>query len=544
MSPLLHTWTLSVEEQFYVVLPLTLFIVWKYFKKRVLSFFILVGIVSFACNVYMVIIAPGDNFTIPFLPSIWGHATNQNVGFYFLLPRAWEFIVGVVLAISAISIRSRRTAEIISAAGIVAIVYAITQFDADTLFPGYAALLPTFGAAAIIVSNTNSKTIVGKMLSVPALVWVGLISYSLYLWHWPVFVFANALFVEQGYGKTVLLIVVSTCLAWFSYRFVERPFGQRRYIPSKKILIAVGVSTCVIFALIGYSLQYVNLSANVPVQTQKIFEGVEDLGPRYRECSIEKRAEDIARDGPCVLGAQDEAIPVSFVVWGDSHAGSVLDTLDNLAQVHNVKGAFFSSGGCIPIKNVSLMNSREECQTLTEMALAYIQNNDIKNILLVSRWNGYLGYHSEQYLVDESSLEFSTSESERVFKNGLVGMVRTMNEEDRNVFILKQVPENENIFDNRKLYYASMRSGEVTTLEPVPMSAHEQYNRFTNSVFDEISSTGDVTVLDPTSIFCSADGGCVFEVNNKIIYLDASHINYTGSKMLEPLFQVFFNLQK
>src|SRR5665213_1291264 len=244
-SPLLHTWSLSVEEQFYIFFPfIVLFCVWLAKRSRIipvlrslrsritssdlwdgrrilLATVTLFGIASLLLNIWFVDVAPTSVLKMPFFPdTIYWRTTYATAGFYLLATRAREFALGIVIALYAIRIRSAILAEVTGFAGISAIGASVFLFNDATAFPGIAALMPTLGAAAIIVANEDHSTMAGKLLSYPALIWVGLISYSLYLWHWPLFVFANlASPVPLSSVDMAGLIVVAVISSWLSYRF-------------------------------------------------------------------------------------------------------------------------------------------------------------------------------------------------------------------------------------------------------------------------------------------------------------------------------------
>lgn len=276
-APLLHTWTLSVEEQFYILLPVLLFLLWKFFKAKIVPTLFVFVIFSFVLSVYLVNLFPGDYFTAPYLPDVWRGALNQTVGFYMLPTRAWELMVGALLAASAFAIHSKKVAEVGSMVGVFAIAYAVTQYSAAIQFPGVAALLPVMGAALIIASNTHMQTRVGRMLSWPGLVWVGLISYSLYLWHWPVFVYAKILFPEENVVLTFALILLSVILAWATYKFIETPFGQRKYIPHKRTMVGVGLVSLLVCVGVSYGLRNVDVHKFVSMYAEEV-SGVQEQG--------------------------------------------------------------------------------------------------------------------------------------------------------------------------------------------------------------------------------------------------------------------------
>ncbi len=541
ISPLLHTWTLSVEEQFYILLPVLLVVTWAFFKKKIPIIFFVLGACSFMVSAYLVDITPLTKFNVPLLGDVWGGATNQTAGFYLLPTRAWEFIVGALIAVFGLSAKSKITAETMSILGIMVILYAVTQFDSATAFPGVAALLPVLGSGAFIVANANMTTVIGRIFSSRVFVWLGLISYSLYLWHWPVFVFSGVLLGEYTFMITIVLILLSVCLAWLTYTFVEIPFRVRKYFPQRRMVFGVGFSILIILAGIGYTMWHANTEGRLPAYARGFFEAEMDKGPRYMGCFREKTVEDYEKDGPCILGEENPDMPVKFVVWGDSHSGAVLDTIDHVAELYGVQGAYFAGSACLPVLGAHLPNIRDGCDAINEMAAEYLITHDIGYVLLVSKWEYYLAQYSDRCLgciFYDQMAEVTEQEYRQVFKEYLTKMLGDMHKENRAVYIMKQVPFHES-FNLRELVYSSIRNSRKVELGTLSLIAHREHVVFTDEVFKKLSDDGLAHIIDPTPVFCSNENGCIFETEDKQLYRDASHLNFTGSSMLMPMFDAF-----
>ena len=211
LKPLLHTWSLAVEEQFYIIFPVALYLLWRFPQRVVVSVLALVALGSLALAEYLSLAAPRANF--------------------FLLPsRAWELLAG---SLAALYLMRRpqpggMIAELAGVIGLAAILGAMFVVDGRTPFPSAWALLPVLGTVAILIA-ARPETIAGRILTIRPFVWVGLISYSAYLWHQPLFAFARLLTIEGHPSETVMggLAMLSLGLAWISWRFVEQPFRRR-----------------------------------------------------------------------------------------------------------------------------------------------------------------------------------------------------------------------------------------------------------------------------------------------------------------------------
>jgi len=242
LNPFLHTWTLAVEEQFYVVFPTLLVVAWHYGRRRngaAIAAVLLASLFSFA-------------FSLLFS---YGHIVSSAgpFAFYSLPTRAWEFGLGALLALSASAIARlpRGAAEALAAAGIGLILVGAFAIHGTSHFPGAIALLPVGGAVLLIAGGTAARTVVSRGLGLRPVTWIGDRSYSWYLWHWPFIVDAKALWPGVGWAAPVAA-VLSLAPAWASYRFVENPIRFNHGLRGRRVLalaalaIALPVGACLL----------------------------------------------------------------------------------------------------------------------------------------------------------------------------------------------------------------------------------------------------------------------------------------------------------
>ena len=236
LKPLLHTWSLAIEEQFYILFPIFLILTWRLGLKWILIFLSTVFLISLGV-------------------AQWGAYNTPNAAFFLLPARAWELLVGVFAAFYLkynTHLKSHSLNQALSLLGFGMIVYSIISFDKATPFPSLYALIPTIGTGLLILCAVP-KTFVHKLLSLKFIVGIGLISYSSYLWHQPLLVFAR----HRLLGEISELILIALCLtsvvmAWFSWKFVEAPFRNKRAFKRNKIFLFSLVSI-VVFSLFGLS---------------------------------------------------------------------------------------------------------------------------------------------------------------------------------------------------------------------------------------------------------------------------------------------------
>lgn len=235
-KPLLHTWSLAVEEQYYLLFPIFLVLAWRYGKPRVFWIILLVALTSL-------------------LLSEWGWRNQPIASFYFAPTRTWELLSGSIAAFVVQKMGVRKN-DALSLLGLAAIVFAIFAYDERTPFPSVYALVPVLGVVFLLLFG-DKETVAAKLLSTRAIVGIGLISYSAYLWHQPMFAFARIFYGEVPPRVFIALSIATIFLSYFSWRFIERPFRKKNSFSRARVFILSTfiASFFIIFGLFGYFLQ-------------------------------------------------------------------------------------------------------------------------------------------------------------------------------------------------------------------------------------------------------------------------------------------------
>ena len=335
LKPLLHTWSLSVEEQYYIIFPLVMLGLWRRGKKTVITSLIAAALFSLAI-------------------AQWGVVYKPNAAFYLLPARAWEILLGSVAALTSAWFARKvghTLQNILSLVGLMLIATAIFGFKKSTPFPGVAALVPTAGAVLILLFGTGA-TWVGKLLSQKALVFTGMISYSFYLWHQPVFAFVKYHF-QPNNAVMLLLVVLSFLLGVASWRYVERPF-RRDGVVGVRAFTSACVVTGLAYIAIGvwgvspkgyaqfwYARQSADVQRTYDIVNAPSQPNSEDDGNcRFNASALDEAVQQRLFDCHARYGA-------GYVVLGDSHA---ID-LFSVVTTSDTKHPFIfglTSPGCRP----------------------------------------------------------------------------------------------------------------------------------------------------------------------------------------------------
>lgn len=337
LKPLLHTWSLALEGQFYFLFPILLIALHRAQGKFLIFGLSSLGLVSVAL-------------------AQWVSSISPMMNFYLLPTRIWEFLIGSLVATYILKSKHGpprgNNAEIFGALGLGMICYSVFAFSAQTPFPGVYALIPTIGTALVIVFSSGD-TLLGKALATKYLVGAGLVSYSVYLWHYPIFAFARQAGAEpSSLLWASVLIFFSFSMAYLSWKFVEKPFRSRSLVPAKRFLkISSGVAVgLMVLGLLGHT---------------------NDGFPARQEAKL--------------TPPQTEAIfSDNFFVLGDSHADHLIPGLETITDgyVQN-----YTSGGCIPFRNVDRYDYRftpGDCARTINSYLDAIGDEDPEGYVLLS----------------------------------------------------------------------------------------------------------------------------------------------------------------
>lgn len=526
VQPLLHTWSLSVEEQFYVVAPLTLAAVagWPRPWKR------LAFVAAMIASLYF---------------SMRGVSRGEIAAFFWPHTRAFELLTGVGLAAAASQLRiSPLAKELAAAAGVTFVLAAAIVFSRATPFPGFAALVPCLGAALII--HGGGETRVARMLAAQPVVGLGKISYSLYLWHWPVFVFAGQLFGSaMNIGQRAALVAVSLALATLSFNFVEQPFRGASLNWSRRRIL---VSAFAAMALCGAGAQAIVTSGGWPDRLPA--EAAAFAKANTTEIDIDnlcaKKPWSFGfRVGICEIGSRDDVAP-SFVVWGDSHARAVAMRLSAAADSRGLKGYFFSRASCAPLFGYEGDGSRktddpQKCQQSGERLRQLLDKQpSLQLVVIVARWGLYAGPPlSEPGIKAPEPASAASNRTGPQFGRLLRGTVETLAGHGRSIVVFGPLPEL--AFDLPPAILKAKLKHEPAVF-PVDWKVFRDRQQDILPALADIDSIPNVHVFYPHKVFCTGQT-CATSDSGHAYFVDGNHLSPAGVDRISGLIERAFDDQ-
>lgn len=369
LNPLLHTWSLSVEEQFYILFPAFLFFLFKSGRSSALYWLSVLFVGSFCLSQYLV-------------------GVNESAAFFITPSRFWEFLLGGMIALlPAKNLRSRLGMEALSWLGICMIVFGVFSISDSNAFPGITALWPVLGTGLVIFAGQQPNLVLSRILSVPVARFFGKISYSLYLWHWPLIVFYKLeVDPEPSDTEKIVLVLVSVILGYLSWKFIEE---TTRYISVEKhkrmIYVSGVVSTCVIAGI-----------ALVFILTEGRKHRFSDEELTYIEYLNYDTIEQF-RTGSCFLTSEYDALsffdqelcvqtdPEKFNVLliGDSHAAQFVEALNEVYP--SIELSQITASGCLPVIEAK---GEQRCTDLMQMAFKKtVVSKQFDSVILAGRWD-------------------------------------------------------------------------------------------------------------------------------------------------------------
>lgn len=517
---LLHSWSLSVEWQFYILLPLLLVCVARFFKC--LQFIKLTLLLIFFSSL---------------LASIYISYTNQSAAFFMLYTRAWEMMAGGLVSVFVThQMFSDRTRKLLSSAGLLLIALSIVFFDGADVWPGAYAIIPVLGAALVIIANNQRSVFLNPI----ALQKTGDWSYSLYLWHWPLMVALVYTELTDNYLIVTVCIVLSILLGYLSYRWVETPFRVGLTKKSKTLNTVLFLLIVVfVFSLGSQVRRKHGYPDRLPEQVRQVFEE-KNYNPRLSQCNFKI-------DGKypeCTYGGEQ----LGVIVLGDSHGAAIVRSFEKALPDSNTHHVLdWTLSGCPTIKDVKHKSSDTyDCSEFIDKVLSDAPGIDPKvPLVIANRLAAYVVGPNEVDRVDELEnppLYISKKYQERnleyydEFFNGAIAVACEL-AQYRPVYMLRPTPELVHhvprTMGRRLLYKGSLESVEIS------LQDHLDRNHLVIEMQNKAAKQCGIKLLETTPYLCP-DGVCKGDKDGIPIYFDDDHLNLIGSDLLLPEFRKVF----
>lgn len=546
-KPLLHTWSLAVEEQFYLVFPIALMAFWWAWTRwqknkpdrrsnlgdRALD----AGCSTLAAGPSTLHSPPvtspdGDQrrwtlfwifaavALLSFALSIWGVKAQPFATFFLLPTRVWELLLGSMMAVlpAVVVVRSVAQRDILCLAGLAGIFLPVFLYGEATSFPGMAALPPCLGTATLIWANSHSSAAsrsgwIVKVLSWKPIVFIGLISYSLYLWHWPVICYSSYWAVSEFTAMEKWgIVLASVFFAAASWKLVETPFRTKQIISSERQVLATGVFVSLALGLIGWwGFVSDRFSQRVAPEIQVVLEDLKkDKIQRQKFSNLAQNISDVSRSNLSQLprvGIQDRKVPCSFVILGDSHAQVAIELFDEIARKHQKSGVAITYQGTPPLLgwNIKQQGGSPNPEELWRAAFEYIKEENVKNVFLLGYWSSY----------NQSEISRRTVETLERFSNAGI-----------KAWILVGAPNYPQNVARMHLRNIFFRRGDFNG------RSGKEFEMENSRLFGEVRRKFPNQIIDSTSSLLAADG--IFyriELNNRLLYFDNNHLTKLGNEV-------------
>lgn len=527
LKPLLHTWSLAVEEQYYILYPLLLMVIWKWRSVNVALFLALIMVLSLLLA----------DLTVE---------ENASAAFYLLPYRAWELMLGGIAAIYVKETQSplpENMKSVLATIGLLAIIASIFFITPTTPYPSNWTMIPVLGTFLVLVFS-SSENLVGKLMSWKIFVRIGLISYGTYLWHQPAFAFAKLSFAKDIHPGEALhfvtysaLIGFSLLLAQLTYWFVETPFRKGKYLfwNDSRSVIQTSLIFCASLAVISAGMIHFKTPTYIELKHPELFNQIADQ-------STVQTTIDSSADCPAVIPKVEGVVCTSHgtgtkqvIVWGDSHANRLRLGLPSTSDLQII---ILSHVGCPPLIGVRRFDGIGNAVNCNDVSFATqfaesIMNLEPDLVVLVGRWslytngwqqNGVLN-RSHHYVTDRTRMPRAdlADQSYWALRSGLLQTVRKLTGVT-NLIILSQPPD---------YGWASLQEMQTSNFV-ASRSRVDEWHSLESSLIASVTDLPGVDLIEVKDLFCSTDT-CQTRRNGKRLYQDDNHVSEIAARFLWDL---------
>lgn len=488
-KPLLHTWSLAVEEQFYIVFPLLLALIWKLARQRTFLVLLFLTVVTLAL-------------------STWAAYTRPEAAFYLSPFRAFELLIGASLALAPTIQMNDLWRSVMAQAGAALMLAAFVRFSSGTHWPGVAALAPCTGAALVIFARCNADGIAGRLLTAAPLTALGAISYSLYLWHWPLLSFGRH--INNGALSPLQaapLVGLAIILATLSWRFIEQP-ALRAQWPRARAFIAAAV----IMSLTSAAAVAVMIDRGAPQrfspQAQALFAAANDYNHRRPLCHGDEDRQ-IPYTQACRYGAT--GAPANIVVWGDSAGAELVTALGETLAARGQAAAQITYSGCPPALDYDVPTRPHCAAHNTQILHAIIADTTAATIILTANFQN------------------TPSATRSQLYRGYRRSVERLRAAGKTVIIAYPFPDPWIIAPTLLGLHAARH--QPLDSVGIPWSDYESENRDTIVFLDSLITETGAIRFGMTDALCTPAFCPAYAPGYGVLYFDGNHISVAGARL-------------
>jgi peptidoglycan/LPS O-acetylase OafA/YrhL len=511
ITPLQHLWSIAVEEQFYVAYPLALFLVLRFVPARArLATLALATLASFAL-------------------CAWGSVHRPHLNYYLPMTRAWELLAGAMLAMHGIPpLRSRLWRDSLGMGGLLLIGVAVVAYDNTTPFPGWYALPPCIGAAALIAAGGAGGSLTNRLLAWRPLVFIGLLSYSLYLWHAPVQVFWRYYMVVVPDARDHLVqLALIFALAFASWRWVETPLRRRELIRSNKTFLRVmAASVAVLFALGLYLWRSPGLPGRFSAEEKRLMLATHLPDQSVISC-MARIGPQVAAGDLCSFGTARRPQDV-VVLWGDSHALTLLPAVREIAARRGEQVRFGALSSCRPLtgalSSYGSMKTQQRCLEFNLAMAQAVENLQPSLVILTAYWR----FPNAEPAPLPS---LGGNPADPLFSRALEDAVARIRASGRRICLVRDVPDFP--FDVAHALAMARRRGIAVDFNSLTRAQAVEQQRFYDAQFDQLERRGLFRSVNLREVLC-ASGHCRMQDDlGTPLYSDTHHLTIEGARFVE-----------
>ena len=511
--PLLHTWSLAVEEQYYILFPFLLMFIWAFWPKLLKQ--TLVGL--FCISLYL---------------SISVQTSNPSFNFFLLPTRSWELLTGALLAVHFRTLRpwvfkSQITCKSLEIIGLACVVLPFFYLSGNSPFPGVNALPVVFGSALLILCM-HSKSIIGRLLSTKIFVGIGLVSYSAYLIHQPLFVFTRMATSELSVVISLTLIVLTFILAYFSWRYVEKPFRDKNRI-SRKIIFSTGITAIFIFAALG---AVGHITRGVP---QRFDQSTLTVASTAQQSPYRKLCHT---DSQNYLKPADACTyhkgPATWAVFGDSHVVEIAAALADYLAVTEQAIKHLSFSGCPPAIEFDVNNPG--CNEWTKESIKYLETSkNIGSVIIIYRHSFHLygdqlsAYPNLPNLAPSFLTDISPNLARQQYWENLKNIVEKLTASGKKVYLLDPIPELPSHID--RFIFERKHEDNHENIYGTPLDFYKKRTKETLQNLSVLAQMPNVSRLIVQNAICEQEQ-CQAIIGGKALYFDDNHLSLYGAQIV------------